>query len=123
MYSRSDPESNTQSVKGAGLMKASLVLIDCLKSQDIHWGFAPYGYAWEDDNTLVANDNAPVVVRCCDPHAQGQDKPIIPRDLANRVLVARHKRSALGVRRDYYVYLLTPVLLYATCRWRAGQSA
>ena len=46
---------------------------------------------------------------------EGRHKPIITSELANRVLATRHRRKALGVRRDDHVYLLTPVLRCATC--------
>ncbi len=46
---------------------------------------------------------------------EGQHESIITDELANRGLATRHKRKALGVRRDDHVYLPTPVLRCATC--------
>jgi len=46
---------------------------------------------------------------------EGQHKPIITDELANRVLAVRHRRKALAVRRDEHVYLLTPILHCAAC--------
>lgn len=45
--------------------------IDYLKSQGIHWGCTPFGYDRDDDNVLVANDDAPAVVHCCTLFSRG----------------------------------------------------
>jgi hypothetical protein len=68
-------------------------------------------------NDMQINDEAKTItelVLVTDP-VQGQHDPVIVDELANRVLAMRQKRRALGVRRDDYVYLLTPVLQCATC--------
>ncbi|MFC2037342.1 recombinase family protein [Chloroflexota bacterium] len=79
----------------------------------IYAGWVPVGRGKD----MQINDEAKTIAELAfvTDAVQGQHEPIIKDELANRVLATRHKRKALGVRRDDYVYLLTPVLHCATC--------